>query len=214
MWRSQAEPPELDEEAREILAGVIAKKIGYQPTTQVIVGEFDTLQDSYLKRPELADVYPAGLIEWAAGALDRNPIRKRNTYSGAETRLQGTIRRGAEVTRVLAEADARLLFGSDTPSDRLHTNPPGLNARQEMDNWIVGGVSEAKLFRAMTIENARVLKLEKEIGTIEPGKKANLLLLGADPLKNVNAYDAIETVFLNGRPIPRRTLSAGHALKN
>ena len=65
-----------------------------------------------------------------------------------ETRLQGTIRRGAEVTRFLAERDARLLFGSDTPSAQLHTNPPGLNGRLEMDNWIAAGVSEARLFRA------------------------------------------------------------------
>jgi imidazolonepropionase-like amidohydrolase len=80
-----------------------------------------------------------------------------------------------------------------------------------MDNWIAAGVSEAKLFRAMTIDNARVMRLDDEIGTIEPGKKANLLLLGADPLKNVKAYDAIETVFLHGRPITRETLSARYA---
>jgi imidazolonepropionase-like amidohydrolase len=81
----------------------------------------------------------------------------------------------------------------------------------EMDNWIAAGVAEAKLFRAMTIDNARVMRLDDEIGTIEPGKKANLLLLGADPLKNVKAYDAIETVFLHGRPITRETLLARHA---
>ena len=103
------------------------------------------------------------------------------------------------------------LFGSDTPSAQLHTNPPGLNGRLEMDNWIAAGVSEAKLFRAMTIDNARVMGLDDEIGTIEPGKRANLLLLGADPLKNVKAYDAIETVFLNGRTITRETLSARQA---
>ncbi len=80
-----------------------------------------------------------------------------------------------------------------------------------MDNWIAAGVSEAKLFRAMTIDNARVMRLDHEIGTIEPGKKANLLLVGADPLKNVKAYDAIETVFLNGRTITRETLSARQA---
>ena len=126
-------------------------------------------------------------------------------------RTAATIRHGAEVTRFLAERDARLLFGSDTPSAQLHTNPPGLNGRLEMDNWIAAGVSEAKLFRAMTIDNARVMRLDDEIGTIEPGKKANLLLLGADPLKNVQAYDAIETVFLHGRPMTRETLSARHA---
>jgi imidazolonepropionase-like amidohydrolase len=79
-----------------------------------------------------------------------------------------------------------------------------------MDNWIAAGVSQAKLFRAMTIDNARVMRLDEEIGTIEPGKKANLLLLGADPLKNVKAYDAIATVFLHGRSITRESLSARH----
>jgi imidazolonepropionase-like amidohydrolase len=211
MWRNQNEAPELDEEVRGILAGVVSNRMGYQPTTQVIVGEFDTIDEEYLKRPPLAEVYPARLIEWYASTQYKNPVQTRNSYAGAETRLQGTIRRGAEVTRFLAERDARLLFGSDTPSAQLHTNPPGLNGRLEMDNWIAAGVSEAKLFRAMTIDNARVMRLDDEIGTIEPGKKANLLLLGADPLKNVKAYDAIETVFLHGRPITRDTLSARHA---
>jgi imidazolonepropionase-like amidohydrolase len=211
MWRNQNEAPELDEEARGILAGVVSNRIGYQPTTQVIVGEFDTIDAAYLKRSPLAHVYPARLIEWYASVQYKNPVRARNSYAGAETRLRGTIRRGAEVTRFLAERDARLLFGSDTPSAQLHTNPPGLNGRLEMDNWIAAGVSEAKLFRAMTIDNARVMRLDHEIGTIEPGKKANLLLVGADPLKNVKAYDAIETVFLNGRTITRETLSARQA---
>jgi hypothetical protein len=109
---------------------------------QVIVGEFDTLDEDYLKRPALADVYPARLIAWYAGTQYKNPVGTRNSYAGAETRLKGTIRRGAEVTRFLAERDARLLFGSDTPSAQLHTNPPGLNGRLEMDNWIAAGVSE------------------------------------------------------------------------
>jgi imidazolonepropionase-like amidohydrolase len=170
-----------------------------------------TLDAAYLKRSPLAGVYPARLIEWYGSEQYKNPVRARNSYAGVETRLQATIRRGAEVTRFLAERDARLLFASDTPSAQLHTNPPGLNGRLEMDNWIAAGVSEAKLFRAMTIDNARIMRLDDEIGTIEPGKKANLLLLGSNPLESVTAYDAIETVFLHGRPITRESLSARHA---
>jgi len=120
MWRNQNEAPELDEEARGILAGVVSNRMGYQPTTQVIVGEFDTIDEEYLKRPPLAEVYPAGLIEWFASTQYRNPVRTRHSYAGAETRLRGTIRRGAEATRFLAERDARLLFGLDTPSAPLH----------------------------------------------------------------------------------------------
>jgi imidazolonepropionase-like amidohydrolase len=211
MWRNQNEAPELDEEARGILSDVASNRVGYQPTTQVIVGELDAIDEAYLKRPSLADVIPARLNAWYASTQYENPVRTRNSSRGAETRLRGTIRRAAEVTRFLAERDAHLLFGSDTPSAQLHTNPAGLNGRAEMDNWIAAGVSEAKLLRAMTIDNARILRLDDEIGTIAPGKKAHLLLLGADPLESVTAYDSIETVFLHGRPIARDTLSARHA---
>ena len=62
-----------------------------------------------------------------------------------------------------------------------------------------------------TIENAKVMKLDKEVGTVEAGKRANLLLLRSNPLKSVEAYHAIDTVFIGGKPIARKELSAKHA---
>jgi hypothetical protein len=76
MWRNQNEAPELDEEVRGILAGVVSNRMGYQPTTQVIVGEFDTIDEEYLKRPPLAEVYPARLIEWYASTQYKNPVQR------------------------------------------------------------------------------------------------------------------------------------------
>lgn len=210
MWREQGEDFALDAEAREILETVAHRGIGYQPTTQVIVGELDMLQDDYLKRREVADAYPSAFIDWCARKRDEcGPDRFRS--GGQEASIRGTIDRAAEVTRVLAQVDARLLFGSDTPSDLLYTNPPGLNGRLEMNNWIEAGVSTAKLFHALTIDNARMLRLDDKIGTVQAGKTANLLLLRADPLKDVTAFDTIETVFLHGRPIRRGELSARNA---
>jgi imidazolonepropionase-like amidohydrolase len=212
MWRNpNTEPAPLDEEAREILAAIARDGIGYQPTTQVIVGLLEMLHDDYLAQPELADSYPATLIDWYAseeGGWYADQIKEWNTGRDADAMFRETIDRATEVTRVLAAADAHLLFGSDTPSDMVYTNPPGLNGRLEMDNWIAAGVSEEKLFRALTIDPARMLRLEDKIGTVERGKTANLLLLRANPLESVKAYDSIETVFLHGRPIPRAELSA------
>jgi imidazolonepropionase-like amidohydrolase len=82
-----------------------------------------------------------------------------------------------------------------------------------MNNWISAGVSKEKLFHALTIENARALRLDGKIGTVEPGKTANLLLLRANPLQSVEAYDTIETVFLHGRALVRSDLSARVAAK-
>jgi imidazolonepropionase-like amidohydrolase len=80
-----------------------------------------------------------------------------------------------------------------------------------MRRWISAGVTPKQLFDAVTIENARILRLDREIGSVEKSKKANLLLLRANPLENVEAYDTIETVFLAGRPIRREELSARNA---
>jgi imidazolonepropionase-like amidohydrolase len=77
-----------------------------------------------------------------------------------------------------------------------------------MDHWIAGGVAPDRLFRALTLDNARMFRLDDRIGTVEPGKLANLLLLNASPLENVKAYDAIETVILHGQPLRRSDLSA------
>ena len=64
------------------------------------------------------------------------------------------------------------------------------------------------IFAAGTINNARQIGLEKDYGTIEKGKVANLLLLEANPLASVEAWSRIDTVILRGEPIDRETLAA------
>ncbi len=213
MWRDPGEDAALDAKARDILASIARDTIGYQPTTQVIIGLRDMMRADYLARPELADAYPRSLIDFYASkeaSWYADYIKKLNAKTG-ETFFRGTIDRAYAGTRTLADANAHLLFGSDTPSDFVYTNPPGLNGRLEMNNWMAGGVALPKLFRALTIDNARVLHVDNQIGTVEPGKSANLLLLRASPLDSVQAYDTIERVFLHGRPILRAELSARKA---
>jgi imidazolonepropionase-like amidohydrolase len=64
------------------------------------------------------------------------------------------------------------------------------------------------ILRAATLDNAKALGLSHEMGSIEAGKRADLLLLRENPLTNVSAYDSIETIFLNGQPIARKTLGS------
>jgi imidazolonepropionase-like amidohydrolase len=64
-------------------------------------------------------------------------------------------------------------------------------------------------FRALTLANAQAFGLSKDIGTVQFGKRANLLLLNADPTQTIHAYDKIEKVILAGRLIdPESVLAA------
>ena len=101
-----------------------------------------------------------------------------------------------------------VVFGSDTPGVDGFGNPPGLNGRLELQNWADAGAPLSLILRAATLNNATALGLSHELGSIEVGKRADLLLLKENPLASVSAYDSIETIFLNGEPIVRETLRA------
>ena len=100
----------------------------------------------------------------------------------------------------------KLLFGSDTPSNEGIGNPPGLNGRLELGRWFEAGVPLLRILRAATVDNAVAFGLSADRGTVEVGKRADLLLLRADPLKTITAYDTIDTILLNGVPIERGSL--------
>jgi Amidohydrolase family len=184
--------------------------MGFQPTSQVIRGLAEITDERFLDDPLLADAYPGKQLAWyrtsEAGWFQRDEL------GGVPARVfAGPTEAGDAVVEYLARNNARLLFGTDTPSAPVYTNPPGLNGFYEMRRWIAAGVSTRQLLRAATIENARIMRLDKEIGTVEGGKRAHLLLLRANPLESVEAYNTIETVFLAGTPIRREELSARNA---
>ena len=87
-------------------------------------------------------------------------------------------------------------------------NLPGLNGYLEMQRLQKAGMSLTQILRAATINNAREFKLDSQVGTIEQGKIANLVLLKKSPLESVAAYDSVTTVFVHGKPIARNSLAA------
>ena len=77
-----------------------------------------------------------------------------------------------------------------------------------MRRWTEAGVTPARLFRAATISNAKFFGLEEEIGTVQEGKRADLLLMTKDPFLDASAFDAIDIVILGGHVFRRSELSA------
>ncbi len=77
-----------------------------------------------------------------------------------------------------------------------------------MNNYVAAGVTPAQIFQAATLSNANALKLDREIGTVEVGKRANLLLLRDDPTKTIQAWRGIQKIILGGRVLSPAELAA------
>ena len=79
-----------------------------------------------------------------------------------------------------------------------------------------GGFSPLDALKTATIMPARKLGFEKDIGTIEAGKLADLVVLDANPLENIRNSDKVSGVMVNGRlydPVTMDEIAPGNAKK-
>ena len=221
LWNTdeKAKPGELTALEKSVLDEVIAADVGWQPTLQVLYGLHNLFDDATLADPRLTRVLPGSLIHWyrsPEGRWFRDSIIAETPElaapSVAANMLLGPINRVAAATGYMAQHHARLLFGTDTPSSPTYANPPGLNGWMEMRHLADAGVTPEQIFQAATLSNARALKLDREIGTVQVGKRANLLLVRADPRKTIQAYQEIAKVILGGRVLDPSMLAANRHL--
>lgn len=209
MWNGHNFSPDV----REVLDRIVEKKIGYQPTIQVLYGELVYLDPAYLKRPDIPKVVPKQLAQWYL-TPDAQVFKKNLTRPGmSDAQMisafeEAPLHSVREVVAYLAAKDANFLFGTDTPSAPTYGNLPGLNGYLEMQQLHNAGMSLEQIFKAATISNAKEFKLDQQLGTIEPGKIANLILLKKSPLGTIDAYDSITTIWVHGTEIQRNRLPA------
>jgi imidazolonepropionase-like amidohydrolase len=214
-WGEFDKSPDLPDEIKRLLDRIAEKKIGYQPTIQVVYGLSAYFDPDYLKMDSVPKVAPKELLDWFKspdGQWFKKELDDDGTPDDVELKsMDPLFRRVRQVVGYLAGKDANFLFGTDTPSSPTYGNLPGLNGYMEMNQLKKAGLSLAQIFKAATINNAREFKMESQIGTIEPGKIANLVLMKKSPLDSVEAYDSITTVWVHGKEIPRETMAAnGH----
>ena len=98
----------------------------------------------------------------------------------------------AKSLKTLRDAGVRIQIGG-------HGQLQGLSPNWEIWSLTQGGMSNWEALRAATIDGADLLGLSKQIGSIEPGKRADLVVLNSNPLDNIRSTIDTRYVMVNGR---------------
>ncbi|GMM93488.1 amidohydrolase family protein [Qipengyuania sp. MTN3-11] len=106
----------------------------------------------------------------------------------------------AREAKKLADRGVKVSIGA-------HGQQTGIAAHWELWSFVRGGMSPVEALRAGTIEPARSLGMERDIGSLEVGKLADLIILTADPSEDISNSDDIERVMLGGRLYDARTMN-------
>lgn len=191
------------------------RKLGYQPTLRVIYGEADLFRADTLKDPMYAKVVPPALLTWYGTEAGQWYKREMKADFGADVPDSKLMQielqvgsRNLRAAKFLHDLGHPLLLASDTPSGPIYGNQPGYDTYREMRAMAQAGIPLDAIFRAATINNAKQFGLERDYGTVQVGKIANLVLLKLNPLETVRAWSAIEKVVLRGKVIERESLAA------
>src|SRR5262249_22479815 len=102
------------------------------------------------------------------------------------------------------EAGVRIIAGTDGPGIGVFV--PGFALHREMELLVASGLSPLQALKAATSTAAEALGKEDQLGTIEPGKFADLVIVSADPLASVQNLRQIHLVVQGGKTYEPKTL--------
>lgn len=91
-----------------------------------------------------------------------------------------------EMIRRLHEAGVRIVPGTDAMA--------GFTLQRELENYVAAGIPAPEVLRIATLQSAQIAEREHELGSIQPGKKADLIFINGNPLENISDIREVRMV--------------------
>jgi imidazolonepropionase-like amidohydrolase len=164
---------------------------------QWLIDDIDFSHDPLLKYAPASWQHKSwpNFIKSILAELDTDPVAARRQFVQKELEVVGAMHR----------AGVPLLAGTDTAA--AVNVLPGFSLHQELEYFVQAGLSPMEALQTATRNPAVYFGWQKESGTVEKNKIANLVLLDANPLEDIRNTRRIQAVILNGRLLPRAQLN-------
>ncbi len=107
------------------------------------------------------------------------------------------FRKYIDVISALHKAGVPIVAGTDQAV-------PGHSLHRELELYVEAGLTPMEAIQSATIVPARAMKLDREVGTIEPGKRADLILVAGRPDRTISDIRKLKTVITAGRVFEMR----------
>lgn len=191
----------LSEALREFRTGGDAEKL-----FALFVKNHTVFDPTVIAYQQIVDVsehpeYPNA--QYVAASLKKDPLPLLEGDDLAETRAMMDEFR--QIVGVAHRMGVTLVAGTDIAAA---PRVPGFMLHDELQQLVASGLTPLETLQAATINSAAVLKQEKDLGTIEAGKLADVVLLNADPLANIANTRKISAVIARGKLYRRADLDA------
>jgi hypothetical protein len=148
-------------------------------------------------------------IEEMINALVENGVPVDPTLSIYETMLKGDDGYGIsdpqnhirwakvlQLTKTMHDKGVRILSGSDIPNFGLI---PGASLHNELELLREAGIKPLEVIAIATNNGAEALGIDNRVGTIEPGKEADMIILTSNPIENISNTKGIAAVIVDGK---------------
>jgi imidazolonepropionase-like amidohydrolase len=189
-----------DEEVAALIAATKAAGAAVVPTMALWeTFRSTTPVDSLRQRPELRYVPPQWVDNWATAVGNM----RRSATDPAAGQRELEIRR--RVLRAAAEGGVLILFGTDSPQ---LFSVPGFSIHREARAMAATGLTPFQILAAGTRNVADFYGARDDFGTVAPGRRADLILLDADPLVDVANLERRAGVMVAGRWLPEAEIRA------
>jgi hypothetical protein len=176
------------------------------PTLAILWGFVHELDDEFVNDPRLRFVPKTWSVNWNPRVIfylrDESPAE----YQALHERMRMLLTRYHKLVGDMNRAGVELLAGTDM--NPFNPVLPGWGLHQELVLLCESGLTPMQALQTATRNPARYFGILNETGTIEAGKSADLVLLDADPLADIQNTQKIDAVVSRGRYYSRHDLDA------